>query len=349
MNVSSHMPWNGLPGPLRTLADRAALGGLIGGAAGLAIGLVTRGSIGSVAAFGVGGMLAGAGAAALPIARDIRHSQRVLDAPHPSQPAVDARGGAHLRVMSVNIRSLRGAVGLVEERDALNQISSTIKRIDPDVIVFQEVDSRTSRSRGADQIGQIAKQVGATDSQFVKSSDKFGGGYGQGIIVRHGLTIDGSADAHALPARTDDEEHRIATESRIKLPDGRRFTMVGTHVTTVGVSRAGQLAELESIVQQAAQRHHDPVILAGDFNDTPAHVDPVLTRNGLVDALTAAGVRPGTPERQSFITGSEIDHVFVTPGVGVRQAWITGLGMAGVVEPATDHRAVVTDVTLPAG
>jgi endonuclease/exonuclease/phosphatase family metal-dependent hydrolase len=345
------MPWGILPAPVRPVAERASLGGLIGGVAGYALGTLTRAGSPKSLICAAAGALAGGITAAIGPIRDVHEAHRVINRERPgiqpaSQGASDAHAGAQLRIMTVNIRSLRGAMGMLSERSVLDQISRAINRLDPDVVVLQEVDSRTLRSPGADQVDQLARRVGATDAAFLEATRKVGGAFGQGIILRNGVRAVSAPAAHAIPQLTAGEEHRIAVTTRVVLPDGTRLTVVGAHLATDPRSRAAQIASVGELAQRAGSRTGEPVVIAGDFNDSPQAVGAVLAPRGYTDALTVAGVHPGTAERRSFISGSEIDHVFVSPGVGVQQTWVSGVGMAGILEPASDHRAVIADLAV---
>jgi endonuclease/exonuclease/phosphatase (EEP) superfamily protein YafD len=95
----------------------------------------------------------------------------------------------------------------------------------------------------------------------------------------------------------------------------------------------------------AAETSGAPIVVAGDFNQTPwnAYWDELLRRSGLKDA---AGTRLQMPTRAPFepVTwywlGIPIDHVLVSPEIAVER-YLVGPDLG------SDHRPVTADLLLP--
>lgn len=327
--------------------DRAAVGGIVGLAAGLVYGVVRHRPVSRTALAGLGGMLGGMLVAAAGPIRDIRHAERMINHPRPAADGAGAPrvGEMPLRVMTFNIRSLRGSVGDSAEGNVLAQVAHAINELDPDVVVLQEVDSMTDRAGRRDQVAEISQRVGASDSRFVAAMERFGGQYGQGVILRHGLRLSGDVERQVMPDPRKLDERRIALVAPVAAPDGHRFTVVGMHLTTQSATSAQQV---DAVADLAQSIHTGPVIVAGDFNAHPDEVDYPMTAAGFRDAFSAIGVPQESKARGSFQGRVPIDHIFTNQGVGVRDVWVSGTGVPQFFEPNSDHHAVIADLVLPA-
>lgn len=226
-----------------------------------------------------------------------------------------------LRVMCWN---LHHGVGEDDKLD-LERIAAVIRAQKPDLVALQEVDNKCRRSKSVDQAAELAKLTGLSGA-FGKAMDHDGGEYGQAILSRFPI---GDTQVHRLPG---DGEPRIAFEAAVKI-EGKEVRMITVHLDHQQDERRLKQAET---VSKALENHHEPMILAGDFNDVPgspplgvfsvpwkplAKKDPVLT------------CPAGKPE-------VEIDHIIVR-----------GLEPASPVEVlpeavASDHRPLVVTVKL---
>jgi endonuclease/exonuclease/phosphatase family metal-dependent hydrolase len=331
-------------------------------------------------------IVAGAGAGAATAGAMLLRGEAVADStPIPTEWCVrDAADGA--RIMTWNIRGAAGSWGGRMRAEVRDDIVAAIERIDPDVVVMQEVDRRSPRSTGRDLAAQLAERTGATDWAFAyRRAGRLGtefGAYGHLVLTRNGYEIEddatGADRTFALPLVTTAGIQRIADVSSITTPDGGSFTMVGTHLSSGNPQlRDRQLVELGAAVDAIRagtalsglrQRHANvpaqslpsTVVLAGDFNAQPT----TLRRAGslepeardLVDALSSAGVPLRDPRRVSYVGGASLDHLFVTPDARVaaasilhapRGSWDDGIRRHWPSEHTADHDALVADVVLP--
>ncbi|MGW5635914.1 endonuclease/exonuclease/phosphatase family protein [Streptomyces sp. NPDC003832] len=100
--------------------------------------------------------------------------------------------------------------------------------------------------------------------------------------------------------------------------------------------------ELDRLRDFAAADRRTPTILAGDFNASQDHAAfRRLLDTGLRDAarLTGQDRTPTWPARTAPPLGAQIDHVLLTPDFSARAVRFLDLR-------ATDHRAVLADITL---
>jgi endonuclease/exonuclease/phosphatase family metal-dependent hydrolase len=99
----------------------------------------------------------------------------------------------------------------------------------------------------------------------------------------------------------------------------------------------------DAILLSEHLRH--PVILMGDFNDSPISVVHRSVRRHFTDAFTAAGKRWGPTFRLGPIP-LRLDRIYVGAGIRVVDCWIRRDALA---RAASDHRPVVStlEVTWP--
>ncbi len=120
---------------------------------------------------------------------------------------------------------------------------------------------------------------------------------------------------------------------------GCRLTAISAHLGLSASERADHAREVTDYL--AAIR--GPVIMGIDLNAGPEEAATRWIADRLFDAWTAAGEGGGETFPAHEPT-ARIDYVFVTEGVRVQRAWVAGGGDAST---ASDHRAVVADVSVP--
>lgn len=192
-----------------------------------------------------------------------------------------------------------------------------------DLVFLQEVDEGCERSGGVDQIALLGR-ITAMDAAFGSFMPYQGGRYGLGTLS-------------SLPAREtrsvrlpEGDEPRVALLSEVEVL-GRPLLAVNLHLnwTKDDTFRYAQahalLAELETLDL--------PMIVAGDFNDTPD--------SRTMKAFLAAGFEPleaPGPSWNARTPSVDIDHILVRGGWGLE---LTPLGGEVLAERAlSDHRPV---------
>ncbi|GAB3962342.1 endonuclease/exonuclease/phosphatase family protein [Spirosoma harenae] len=168
-----------------------------------------------------------------------------------------------LRVMSYNIHHANppASPNVID----LDAIAAVIRAQQPDVVMLQELDVHTGRSgKNVDEAAELGAKTGLK-SYFVKSIDHDGGDYGVAILSKYEMT-----NLRRIRIPTDSTtkgEPRILGLATITLPNGKPITVACTHLDAQrpSTNRNLQAAEIARVLKQET----NPVILAGDFNDTP--------------------------------------------------------------------------------
>lgn len=228
---------------------------------------------------------------------------------------------AEIRVLCWNLHHGVGEDGKLD----LPRIAEVIKAQRPDVVALQEVDNKCRRSGSVDQAAELAKLTGMT-GVFGKAMDHDGGEYGQTILSKHPI---GATKIHRLPG---DGEPRIAFEAAVTI-GGRMLRMVSVHLDHEQDAR--RLKQAEALVA-ALSESDAPLILAGDFNDTPD--SPPL--KAFAARWTAVAKKEPVFTCPAGKPAVEIDHVF-----------LQGFEARGPLEVlpeavASDHRPIAGVVVL---
>ncbi|KAB7731787.1 endonuclease [Rudanella paleaurantiibacter] len=168
-----------------------------------------------------------------------------------------------LRVLCYNIHHANppSRAGVID----IAAIAAVINAQKPDVVMVQEVDVRTGRSgKALDQAAELGRQTGL-NAYFFKGIDYDGGEYGIAILSKYPLT-----NQRRIPLPLDSAtrgEPRVLGLATVTLPGKRTVTLANTHLDAQRAPTNRQL-QAARIVEVLRQEKH-PVILAGDFNDSP--------------------------------------------------------------------------------
>jgi endonuclease/exonuclease/phosphatase family metal-dependent hydrolase len=227
-----------------------------------------------------------------------------------------------LRVLSWN---LHHGVGEDDKLD-LERIATLIREQKPDLVALQEVDRKCGRTKGVDQAAELARLTGL-QMAFGKAMDFDGGEYGQAVLSRFPIA---SSQVHRLPG---DGEPRIAFEAEVKI-EGKPLRMITVHLDHQQDDR--RLKQAETLVK-ALENRHEPMVLAGDFNDGPesaalaAFAAPWQAALKKEPKLTCPASKPS----------SEIDHILLRGLEPKEPAAVLPEGVA------SDHRPVLLVVKVP--
>ncbi len=162
-----------------------------------------------------------------------------------------------IRVLSYNIHHGEGIDGSLD----LERIARVIKSASPDIVSLQEVDKRTTRSKGVDQAKELARLTGMRYA-YGPSMDFGGGKYGNAVLTKF---IIAESKTTPLPG-----EPRSALCVTLKtfgtnLPV-KKFLFIATHLDTKKVPQIDSVPLIENLFASTPDL---PAIIAGDFNATP--------------------------------------------------------------------------------
>ncbi len=154
-----------------------------------------------------------------------------------------------LRLMSYNVRNARG----LDEKVDYERIANIIRKVSPDVVALQELDSMTERSGKVDVLGILSDLV-KMYSVYGASIDFQGGKYGIGILSKEKPL---SWKRIPLPGR---EEARS-----LLIVEFEKYIYCCTHFS---LKEEDRLVSVK-IINKEAELFNKPAFVAGDFNGQP--------------------------------------------------------------------------------
>jgi len=244
----------------------------------------------------------------------------MLSACQSGGPEIPAPTGTVLRVASYNIRHGRG----MDNEVNLDRTAAVLRRLQPDIVGLQEVDSVVERSGRVAEAQALGERLGMQHA-FGGFMAYQGGQYGMGILSRYPIQLVRSV---RLP---DGNEPRIALAVEVAAPGIGPLMVVNVHFDWVASDsfRIVQATALTRFLDSLPM----PYILLGDFNDEPGS-----RTLGLFQARAREAAKPAG-NRLTFSSTDpvkEIDFIFAAPAARWRSDSI-----AVIAETvASDHRPI---------
>jgi endonuclease/exonuclease/phosphatase family metal-dependent hydrolase len=259
----------------------------------------------------------------------------VLCARTPAAPA--AAAPEPIRVLVFNIHAGKDAGG----KPNLDGVADLVKSTGAVAALLQEVDVKTARAGGVDQVDALAKATGFSPAFGASLINYDSGQYGIATLARFPIGFQATIPLTVLPPQTragGSQEPRIALAAFVQRQPGTPvWHVLNTHLDPAeGTARAQEIARLlDAYKDQAAA--NEPVLLGGDFNSTPDNpVLAPLAAAGLRDAWTECGSGDGftypanTPVKR-------IDYLFLSGSLHCARAEV-------IDTQISDHRPLL--VTL---
>ncbi|MBZ0255882.1 endonuclease/exonuclease/phosphatase family protein [bacterium] len=217
--------------------------------------------------------------------------------------------------------NIHHAEGMDKKVDA-ERIAKVIKDAKADLVALQEVDKGVERTQKLDLPNIIASSLGFSFA-FEKNIDYQGGEYGNAILSR--FPILASKNHHYKMLR--EGEQRGLLQAKIEI-EGKPLLFLATHID-YRPDNAERLSNVQEIIQFADEHKDIPIILCGDFNDTPNSEVHLRLKERFSDAWESAGGGDGFTY-SSVKPSKRIDFVFVTDSVHVKHAKV-------LTTEASDH------------
>jgi endonuclease/exonuclease/phosphatase family metal-dependent hydrolase len=222
---------------------------------------------------------------------------------------------SEVRVATFNIRHGLGHDRYID----LERTAAAIVDTRAGLIALQEVDRNLARSGRVDQPRALGEMTGL-QVWFHATIARGGGWYGIALAASEL----GEPRYEELPRLDPEEEPRGAIVAR-----WREVSIVATHLSLVGATRALQIETLATIADGLAP----PVVVMGDLNQERDGLEPLTRRGYRDDGRRLQTFRPGARR------GRQLDYVLAGPGATVAR---TGT----VASHASDHVPLVAELVL---
>ena len=236
---------------------------------------------------------------------------------------------ATFRVMSYNIHHGASLDGKVD----LQRIADLIKREQADIVALQEVDKGVQRTARRDCPAELAALTGMT-CIFSNNFSFQGGEYGNAILTR--FPVKSWTNRHYKMLRPDEQRGLLQAVLDVR---GRDLLFMATHID-FRQDDSERLANAGEIMEVAKAYPGKPVIVCGDFNDTPksrTHTKLAATFNDVWEAV-GDGEGLTIPVEKPR---KRIDFIWLSKQGGLQpvRAWVPR-------SDASDHLPVVAELRL---
>lgn len=229
-----------------------------------------------------------------------------------------------MRVATFNIHHGAPARGPIDHR-AMSQACASLQA---DVLAVQELDARTPRSRGVNQVARIAVATGST--AWFEPTRRIGlvGRYGIALFARGRLLERRRLDLPCAPGR----EPRVAQLARITVGDVE-VSVAAAHLQNPreGETPPEAIGQLEALLDAFCDRPR-PWVLLGDLN---------LEADQAGELIAAAGLEP-VVAGPTFPAHRPVRHI---DWIAVAGARVVGSSVPAVM--VSDHRPLVADLEIP--
>ncbi|TYB82661.1 MAG: hypothetical protein FXF54_14010 [Kosmotoga sp.] len=235
--------------------------------------------------------------------------------------------GTSLTVMTYNIRHGLG----IDDVFNFSRVVKTIKEVDPDILILNEVDQGNPRSGEMYQAEIIAEEL---DMNYFFSPTEDKSDYGNAILSK--FPIKEEFD-FVLPQ----PEWMLAVDrgcaAIITEIEGKEVLVMGTHLGLGGIMEVQR--ELRGILEVYYKYKNTPTIIAGDFNaelfDLQYGVPELFEHFRSVNHALNKDLHTIPADRP----GSQIDYIFVNDYFEINDAFT-------VSSYASDHLPVVAKLEL---
>jgi len=269
-----------------------------------------------------------------------------------------ASASSQLKVLSYNVRVF-GLVGNAQYGEPQQEVFRLIREEDPDVVCFQEFYVNASKGLTMEKVQE--ELPGMPYHHVVWLSQGSGSKYGIATFSKYPLVRKGRV--------VFDRTYNASIYSDI-LIDRKRVRIFNNHLQSIRfkrsdyrfISNQNQYNESEKLralqeisfrlrdayikrssqareISEHIRRSSFPVVVCGDFNDTPVSYTYHTMRHTLKDAFVEAGSGMGTTYKGQF-PSFRIDYILYDPAFAIRR-YETGR------EQLSDHYPIMATFAIP--
>ena len=164
--------------------------------------------------------------------------------------ALGSASAQKVRVMSYNVKNGMGVDGIT----SIDRCSDVIRKVNPDVVAIQEVDS-VNRRNNYYVLGRMAEQTGY-HAYYGPTIKYRGGKYGIGVLSKQPAL---STKFYPMPHHREDRG--------VLVVEFKKYYLVCTHLSGVP-KKQGKGVQVD-VIREAVSGLKKPVFIAGDMNARP--------------------------------------------------------------------------------
>jgi endonuclease/exonuclease/phosphatase family metal-dependent hydrolase len=230
-----------------------------------------------------------------------------------------------LRFLSFNIHGGRSLVG---QRD-VKRVNALMDRLDIDIGVFQEMETRPSRDAGPEDVATLA---GAARPHHLAGPSLIEepGWYGNLIVSRYPILRGLLHNLETNPSL----EPRNAVDALIQTPRGK-IRVIGTHLSLSPFERWSEARNLIRLIQAVEEEEKNPIFLMGDVNEWQWTSKLLRYLDGVMTPLPARATFP------SFLPFLRFDRAWYdAPGLAASACRLA----ARDIRKLSDHLPLLVEV-----
>jgi endonuclease/exonuclease/phosphatase family metal-dependent hydrolase len=232
-----------------------------------------------------------------------------------------------LRVLSYNIHHGEG----LDKKVNLERIAALIRSQQADIAALQEVDQGVERTDRRDLPAELAQLTGMT-CVFSNNYSFQGGQYGNAVLTR--FPVKTATNLHYKMLRPGEQRGMLQLVLDVH---GRELIFLNTHLD-FRPDDSERLSNVEEIRALARRYQGRPVILCGDFNDTPGS----RTHKGLGEDFEDTWLSAGKGDGYTIPVlnpAKRIDYIWLSRGSGLRATRVEVLK-----SEASDHLPILAEI-----
>jgi endonuclease/exonuclease/phosphatase family metal-dependent hydrolase len=237
-----------------------------------------------------------------------------------------------LRILTYNIHHGEGTDGVFD----LNRIAGIISAANPDIVALQEVDNGVPRTNNVNEVAQLAQLTGM-QSYFAKAINLNGGTYGDGVLLRQGISIV-SSQSFALP-NPDNTEARQVAQLGLSLDSNPATAEINLFATHLAHDSPAGRQQSATFINNLVSSSTVPSILAGDMNANPGSTAFNILDNQWTDATNVANSGKNRD--------NQIDYVFYRSTLQWNVTTAGQFILNATTNVASDHDPLLAVLDLP--
>ena len=240
---------------------------------------------------------------------------------------------ARLTCVTYNVHS---GIGL-DKRYDLDRIRRVLADTHPHLVALQELNCGSWRRSHDDQVTALAHGLALTSS-FCAVRPEAEGSFGLAVLSPFQVLDHREYDLSYRPTR----EPRYCQRVDLAVEPGAVLHVFNCHLGLAARERLFQRNRMLSDAILLSEDLHHPVILMGDFNDSPISVVHRSLRRHFIDAFAVAGKRWGPTFRAGPLP-LRLDRIYCSRGIRVLECRVRDDELTRV---ASDHLPVVASVEV---
>jgi endonuclease/exonuclease/phosphatase family metal-dependent hydrolase len=245
-------------------------------------------------------------------------------APEPEPPSLT------VRVMTFNIQHGAGA----DEKVNLARTAQAIREQKPDIVALEEVDKGVART-GRQNLPMLLGSMTGMTPYFSNNFNFEGGEHGNAVLTRYHILME--TNTHYQMIRTNEQRGVI---QMILDVNGHKLLFLDTHLDERSRDNKQRLMNVAEIKEIVKKHPGLPVVICGDFNETPGSRVYKAMKKSFDDVWAKAGDGKGLTYPSPTPT-NRVDYIWISRDKSVEPiiAWVPET-------QASDHRPLVAELRL---